>query len=111
MWASWSWPGKAFIGLPCVAIIISAIGSCGWAGGFSIINFSGLSTLADVNTALYTSFILKVPGVACDAIWKINCDWANLWALDGIFGSDTGRISTRPSKSCFLICAWPPTTS
>ena len=104
IWAWWSWPGKAFIGNPWDTAFISEIGSRGIGFSSGIRNLSGFSIPAASNIVLFISLRLYIPAGACEAICITICAIANRCEEDGTFGSETGMISTRPSKSFLNIC-------
>ena len=47
--------------------------------------------------------MLNIPGGDCCAICRAMFASIIRWALEGILGSETGTISTRPSKSALKI--------
>ena len=101
--ALWSCCGKALIGNPWEANWISVIGSLGCGSGSWAKNLSGCWIFAAFRIDMCTCSMLYMPGGAwvanCNTIWAI----AKRWAEEGTFGSETGIISIRPSKSCLRI--------
>jgi len=110
MCALWSWPGKAWKGLPPKALICSKLGSIGAIGAGGGSTASIFFTPIASYIVRYTWYMLCACGFA---LAICNCVWAKviLWLIENIFGSATGMTSTLSSKSACLIFLAPPTTS
>ena len=104
MWASWAWSGKACKGAPCKANWFSFEGFIGGGGG------GGGGKMPSMLFTPSASYILRYawynpcgPPCICGLDWT-NCNSvcakAMRWDIEKMLGSETGKTSTRESKSC-----------
>ena len=105
--ASWSCSGKAVSNWPAKALAFSMLGSVGCGSGAGGKISSMFCTSKAWYILLYAACRLCSCGLDCA---NCNCVCANVirCAIEKILGSETGRISTRSSKSDCLIPASTP---
>ena len=114
IWAWWSWPWKACNDCPSKAFWFSLAGfvGCGCWGGGNIASI--LETPKASYIFLYAWYKPWGPPCICGFDWT-NCNSVcakvTRCDIEKIFGSLTGNISIRASKSCALILGSAPVTA
>ena len=109
MCASWSWSANACAGCICKNPAFSIAGDigCGCGGGGNTCSICCMPMASYMRR--YASYMPCGPWICGLDCTICIISWASItrWLMEKIFGSDTGMMSIRSSKSCANNCCWP----